>query len=231
MAAGPQAGDLTRASIRGLAMFIVALAAMIFIPVWSVAYWQGWAYLAVFAGSTVAITAYFLRHDPDLIRRRLGAGAGAEAERTQKIIQSVASVCFIATFVISALDYRFGWSRVPAALSLVADVAAAIGFYGVFRTFRENTFAAGTIQVDTEQRVVSTGPYAIVRHPMYAAAGLMVLATPLALGSWWGLLPALALMAAIVLRLLDEERFLILNLPGYARYLRRTPYRLLPRVW
>jgi protein-S-isoprenylcysteine O-methyltransferase Ste14 len=140
-------------------------------------------------------------------------------------------VCFLATILAPALDHLLGWSNVPPALSVAADVLVALGFYGVYLAFRENSFAAATIQVEGDQRVIDQGPYALVRHPMYAAAGLMMLATPIALGSWWGLIPAMLLVAAVVFRLLDEERFLAFNLPGYAAYMRRTRFRLVPGIW
>jgi protein-S-isoprenylcysteine O-methyltransferase Ste14 len=223
--------NVTAAAFRGLGFFLVVMALMIFVPAWSLTYWQGLVYWLVFAGSCLAITLGLMARDPDLLRRRLQAGAAAEAEPTQKAIQAVASVAFIATILVPPFDHLLGWSNVPAATSIVADVLAALGFYGVYLTFRENSFAAATIRVEGEQPVITTGPYALVRHPMYASAGVMVLATPIALGSWWGLIPAVLLMAAIVVRLLDEERFLAFNLPGYAAYMQRTRFRLVPGIW
>jgi protein-S-isoprenylcysteine O-methyltransferase Ste14 len=233
MTAAPAARDpqLSRQTFRGLGFFLATLAILIFVPAWSLTYWQGLLYWLVFAASTTAITLYFLRRDPALIGRRLNAGAVAESEPTQKIIQTASSVCFIATIIVPALDHLFGWSAVPPWVVIIADVIAALGFYGVFLTFRANSFAAATIQVDPDQRVVSSGPYAVVRHPMYAAAGLMILATPVALGSWWGLIPAVLLIAGVAVRLLDEERFLVLNLPGYARYRKHIRFRLVPGIW
>ena len=210
--------EVRQRAFRGLAFLLATLAILIFLPAWSLTYWQGLVYWLVFAGSCIAITLDLMARDPELLRRRLEAGAGAESEPTQKIIQAVASLAFIATILVPPLDHLVGWSEVPAAASLAADALAALGFYGVYRTFRANSFASATIGVDSGQRVIATGPYAVVRHPMYAAAGVMVLATPVALGSWWGLIPAVALMAGIVIRLLDEERFLAASLPGYADY-------------
>jgi protein-S-isoprenylcysteine O-methyltransferase Ste14 len=223
--------EVRQRAFRGLALFLATLATLVFLPAWSLTYWQGLVYWLVFAGSCIAITLNLMAKDPDLLRRRIQAGAAAETEPTQKMIQAIASVAFIATIIVPPLDHLFGWSYVPAVLSIVADALAALGFYGVFLTFRENSFAAATIQVETEQRVISTGPYAVVRHPMYATAGVMILVTPLALGSWWGLVPAVLLGAGVVMRLLDEERFLVTNLSGYADYQRRTRYRLVPGIW
>jgi hypothetical protein len=153
--------ELRSAAFRGLTLLLAALAVLIFLPAWSVTYWRGLLYWLVFAASSTAITLYFLRRDPELIGRRLDAGAGAQRERTQKIIQAVASVCFIATVALPAFDHLFHWSSVPGWVSIAADVIAALGFYGVFLTFRENGFASATIQVDPDQPVVASGPYAV----------------------------------------------------------------------
>ena len=134
-------------------------------------------------------------------------------------------------YIVSPLDCRFGWSSVPARLVLAGDALVALSFYGFFLTFRQNAFAAATVRVESEQHVISTGLYAIVRHPMYTAALALFLGTPLALGSLWGLIPAALLCAAIVLRLLDEENYLARNLPGYTDYQRQVRTRLLPGLW
>jgi protein-S-isoprenylcysteine O-methyltransferase Ste14 len=223
--------DLAKRAFAGFVKFQIALALMIFLPAWSPRYWQGWLYWLLFGASCGVITLYFLRHDRALIERRMQAGPGAETEPTQKLILTFASIALVATYVIAPLDHRFGWSGVPAWLALFADVIVALSFYGFFLTFRQNAFAAATVRVESEQRVVSTGLYAVVRHPMYAFAVLLFLATPLALGSWWGLVPAILLLAALVWRLLDEESYLARKLPGYADYQRRVRTRLVPGIW
>jgi protein-S-isoprenylcysteine O-methyltransferase Ste14 len=181
--------------------------------------------------ASIAITLYLARRDPALLARRMRGGPWAEKERTQKVIMSIASAGFIALLVLPGLDHRFGWSRVPAAAAIVGDLLMLLGWLGIFRVFRENSFTSSTIELAADQRVISTGPYAIVRHPMYAAALLMLLGIPISLGSWWGVLVVLALLPALIWRLLDEERFLSRNLPGYIAYQGRVRYRLLPRVW
>jgi protein-S-isoprenylcysteine O-methyltransferase Ste14 len=223
--------DLARKAFAGLARFQIALGLMIFLPAWSLRYWQGWLYWLVFGAACVMITAYFLAHDRALIARRMQAGPTAETEPRQKLILTFASVALIATYVIAPLDHRFGWSSVPAWLVLIADAIVVISFYGFFLTFRQNAFAAATVKVESEQRVISTGLYAVVRHPMYAFAVPLFLATPLALGSWWGLVPAAVLLATMVWRLLDEEHYLARNLPGYADYQRQVRTRLVPGIW
>ena len=223
--------DLTRRSLKGLARFQLALALMIFLPAWSLTYWRGLAYWIVFGAACFGLTLYFVRNDPKLVERRMNAGPTAESEPTQKIILWCASAALIATYIASALDHRFGWSQVSAGTALLGDALVLIGFYGIFVTFKENSFAAATVRAESEQRVVSSGPYALMRHPMYTSALIMFVGTPLALGSWWGLLPALLLAATIVWRLIDEERFLARNLPGYAAYQRDVRARLVPGVW
>jgi protein-S-isoprenylcysteine O-methyltransferase Ste14 len=133
--------------------------------------------------------------------------------------------------VLSGIDHRLGWSSVPTALVIVGDLLVIVAYVGFCLVFRENTFGAATIQVVEGQRVISTGPYAVVRHPMYGWALLLLLGMPLALGSWWSLLIAVVGVAGLVARLLDEERFLAGNLPGYSDYMRRVRYRLVPLVW
>lgn len=207
------------------------MAAVIFISAWSVEYWQAWLFLTIFAVALLAITIYLMKQDPELLERRMRAGPVAEHERGQKVIQSLASLAFIAMLVIPGIDHRLRWSDVPFWVVFAGDALVALGFLVVFFVFRENTFASATIEVDAGQRTVSTGPYALVRHPMYAGALVLLAGVPLALGSWWGLLAIAPMKLLIVLRLLAEERFLAKNLPGYADYRSRVRYRLAPFVW
>jgi protein-S-isoprenylcysteine O-methyltransferase Ste14 len=223
--------DLRRQAIRALTQFQIFVALLIFLSAWSLRYWQGWLYWLVFSAAVWWITLFFLRHDPHLIEGRMQAGPRAEQQPIQKIIQRMAAVLAAALVIVPGLDHHFGWSAVSSTVVLIADAMVAQGFAIVFRVFRENSFAASTIKVETAQRVISTGPYATVRHPMYAGAALIILATPLALGSLWTLPIAVVLIAVLVVRLLDEERYLSVNLPGYESYRNSVKYRLLPMVW
>ncbi|HKN13786.1 MAG TPA: isoprenylcysteine carboxylmethyltransferase family protein [Candidatus Binatus sp.] len=207
------------------------MAAIIFLPAWTFDYWQGWIFLTVLSASVLAITIYLMKNDPKLLERRTNAGPGAEQQRSQNVIQSLAAAAFVAMFVVSALDHRFAWSTVPLYVSALGDILVALGLYFVFLVFKENTFAAGTIEVGTEQKVIATGPYAIVRHPMYIGALVMLVGVPLALGSWWGLFAIVPMTLVIVWRLLDEERFLAKNLAGYKEYQGKVKSRLLPLIW
>lgn len=223
--------DLNRRAALGIARLLVMLIAITFIPAWTFNYWQGWVCLLAFFGPCIVITVYVAKKDPALLERRMNAGASAEKEPAQKIIQVVAFVVFLADFAVSGLDHRFGWSSIPAWFCMFGDLLIGLGFLIVFIVFKANTYTSGIIEVAPEQKVIATGPYAVVRHPMYAGALPMLFGIPLALGSWWGELANIVMTAAIMLRLLDEEKFLVANLPGYREYRAKVKYRLVPLVW
>jgi protein-S-isoprenylcysteine O-methyltransferase Ste14 len=223
--------DLNKKAFLGLGQLLIVLLVLIFLPAWTLDYWQGWVFLACFAAPVVAISAYLMKNDPQLLERRVNAGPVAEHSRLQRIIQSIAAIAFATLFVISALDHRFGWSAVPTLVVVLGDILVVAGLYFVFLVFKENTFAGGTIEVGAEQKVIATGPYALVRHPMYIGALVMLVGVPLALGSLWGLLALVPMTIVLVWRLLDEERLLAKDLAGYAEYQSKVRYHLLPRIW
>jgi protein-S-isoprenylcysteine O-methyltransferase Ste14 len=218
-------------AFTGMLQLAIVLGLTIFIPAWTLDYWQAWILVAIFFACTLAVTLYLMKNDPKLLERRVKAGVGAEKERSQNIIQAFAAVVFIAIFVVSVLDHRFGWSIVPLFLIALGDLLIVIGFYLVFLVFKENTFASGTIEVGAEQRVIATGPYALVRHPMYVGALVMLVGVPLALGSLWGLIAIVPMVVVLVARLLDEEKFLAKNLAGYEEYQGKVRHRLVPLIW
>jgi protein-S-isoprenylcysteine O-methyltransferase Ste14 len=215
----------------GLIVLAFAMGLLLFVSAGTLHYWQAWAFLAVFFGASVFQTLYLMKHDPALLQRRLKGGPTAEPEWSQKIIMLGASVGFIALLVVPALDHRFGWSSVSLSVVIAGDVLIAAGFYIIFLVFRENTFTSGTIEIAEDQKVISTGPYAHVRHPMYAGGLLYLLGMPLALGSYWGLLALAGMMPFLILCLYDEEQLLASKLPGYAEYQRKVMRRLVPFVW
>ncbi len=223
--------ELNKRAFAGLIQFVLILAAMLFLLAWTIHYWQAWIFLAVFSTSVLAVTVYLMKYDPKLLERRLNAGASAERRKSQKIIQFIANIGFIAVIAVPPIDHRFVWSSVATRTVVCGDVLVGLGLLFVFFVFRENTFTSAVIEVDVEQKVISTGPYATVRHPMYFGALVMLLGIPLALGSLWGLTTLVPMAFAIVWRLLDEERFLAKNLPGYSEYQRKVKYRLVPFVW
>jgi protein-S-isoprenylcysteine O-methyltransferase Ste14 len=222
---------VTRKAVAGFVFLFAALAAALFGPARSVEYWQAWVFLAVFATASALITVDLARRDPALLARRVQAGPAAEPMPRQKWIQGVASLAYLAVFVVAGFDHREGWSHVPVAAAIAGDALVALGMFVVFRVFRANSFTSAVVDVARDQPLVSTGPYAVVRHPMYAGALVMMAGVPIALGSWWGLVPAAAMVAVIVARLLDEEELLAARLPGYAEYRLRVTHRLVPRVW
>jgi len=218
-------------AMLGLAVMMLVIALLILLPAGTVRYWQGWTYLAVFAGSTLGITVYLVLNDRALLGRRLEAGPTAERELRQKLLSAIANAGFVALFVLAGLDRRRHWSATPSLASLVADLVVLAGFTIVLLTFRANSYTSATIVVAEQQPLVEHGPYGVVRHPMYAGALLMLAATPIALGSWWASLGVLLMIGAIVARLLDEERYLSTRLGGYAGYRRRVRWRLIPHLW
>jgi protein-S-isoprenylcysteine O-methyltransferase Ste14 len=207
------------------------MAAMLFAAAGTLDYWQAWLFLAAYSASSLAITLYLMKRDPALLERRKRGGPTAEKEAIQKIIMSIASLAFIGLLIVPALDRRFASSQMPSAMALAGDVIFLLGWVAIFFVFRENSFASATVELAPDQRVISTGPYALVRHPMYAGGLVMLLGIPIALGSWWGLLVIVAMIPALIWRLIDEERFLARNLPGYAEYQRKLRYRLIPMIW
>jgi protein-S-isoprenylcysteine O-methyltransferase Ste14 len=218
-------------AFAGMLQLAIVLGLTIFLPAWTLDYWQAWVLVAIFFACTLAVTLYLMKNDPKLLERRVKAGVGAEQERSQNIIQAFAAVVFIAIFAVSALDHRFAWSTVPPSLIALGDFLIVIGFYLVFLVLKENTFASGTIEVGAEQKVIATGPYALVRHPMYVGALVMLVGVPLALGSLWGLIAIIPMVVVLVARLLDEEKFLAKNLAGYEEYQGKVRHRLLPLIW
>lgn len=218
-------------ALLALLFLVVVMAALLFIAAGTLDYWQAWTFMAVYFALSLAITLYLLKEDPQLLQRRMGGGPWAERQATQKIIMSFASLGFISLLVVPALDHRFGWSEMPPAMALAGDALIVLGWLMIFLVFKENSFTSATIELAPDQRVISTGPYALVRHPMYAGALVMLLGIPIALGSWWGVLVMVAILPALIWRLIDEEKFLAGNLPGYREYQQEVRHRLIPLVW
>jgi len=223
--------SLNKKAFGGLFGLLIILGVLLFSFAGTINYWQTWLFLIVFGVSTLLVTLYLMKNDPKLLERRVKAGSGAEKEIKQKLIQSVAQLAFILIVIFPGLDYRFGWSIISIYLIILGDGLVALGLYLVFLVFKVNTFTSATIEVDKEQKVISTGPYALIRHPMYGGAFVMLIGMPISLGSWWGILTVIPLMLAIIWRLLDEEQFLLKNLNGYKDYCQKVKFRLIPFIW
>jgi len=220
----------TKMWLRLIFVFII-MGLLLFIPAGTIRYWQAWGYLAVYSGSTVLIILYLMKKDVALLNRRLRGGPTAEKEIKQKIIMLFVSIGFISLLVVSALDHRFMWSSVPLYMLIAGYILTAIGWYIVFFVCKENSFASATIEIADNQKVISTGPYAIVRHPMYAGSLFYLIGMPLSLSSYWGLLVCAGMMPFLIWRLFDEERFLAKNLPGYTEYCAKVRWRMIPGIF
>jgi Putative protein-S-isoprenylcysteine methyltransferase len=223
--------ELILKSFLGLLFLICIMGAALFLPYGSFGYSLAWLYLCVFAGSVIVITAYLFVFDKHLLKSRLAAGPVAETRTLQKIIQLIASLAFLGIFLLSALDYKNKWSDVPFLFSYAADLMCILSFIFMFYVFKQNTFLSATIEVQDKQQVVSTGLYGIVRHPMYTGASVLLLFTPIALGSYFGLFPSAVLIAVVIYRALDEEQYLKQNLEGYKEYCEKVKYRLIPFIF
>jgi protein-S-isoprenylcysteine O-methyltransferase Ste14 len=223
--------SINKRALKAFLIGAVALLVLIMVPAGSVYYWQGWVFIAIFLLATGLITIYLAKNDPKLLESRMKVGPGAETQPAQKKIMKFAMIGFIVLLVFPAFDWRFSLSPIPSIISIIGDVLMIIGFIIVFRVFQVNSYGASTIKVEEGQKVIDTGPYAIVRHPMYAGALIMLIGIPLALGSWFGFLALIPITIAICYRLLDEERFLTMNLEGYAAYTGKVHWRLIPMIW
>ena len=218
-------------ALKTFVIGVIILGLLLFLPAWTLNYWQAWAFIFVFVVSTNIIGVYLSLKDPALLEQRKKVGPAAEKNKIQQVIMSLALVVILGLLVFCALDHRFGWSPVPAAISLVGDALVALGLMIDLVVLRENRFGASTIQTVEDQKVISTGPYALVRHPMYVGVLIMLTGVPLALGSWFGLAVLVIALPALVVRILDEEKTLKNDLPGYGEYMQKVRYRLVPGLW
>jgi len=218
-----------RKAMAGFALIACSLI-LLFAPAWTFRFWQAWVYLAVSLAASATILAYLQRADPKLLERRL-RGPAAEKEASQNLLQVAAVIVFAGTIILSSVDHHFAWSHVPLFATLAGYALVATCYLIIFLALRENTFAAVNIGIEADQEVISTRPYAIVRHPYYSGLLVWIFATPLALGSWWGLLMLVPMGFVIAWRIRYEERFLTEHLRGYADYCQDVRYRLLPLVW
>jgi len=233
-AAKVETNNLKRLIPQTIASFVfgvIALGVLVFLPAWTFNYWQGWVLIVLFMGLVNVTGLYFSIKDPALMERRKQAGPAAEQSTGQKIFITFAYLCNLVLVVISALDHHFGWSRTPVFVCLLGDLLVVLANVIWFYVQKVNTFVGSTVQIFEGQKVVSNGPYAIVRHPKYVGDLFLVIGAPLALGSWWGLLIFVLTIPALAWRILDEEKLLKKDLPGYVEYTQKVRYRLVPYLW
>lgn len=207
---------------------IIVVGLMLFLPAGSLNFWQAWVFMAVLFVPVIFVVSYFLKHDPALLVRRMQF---KEKEVRQKLIIKLANLFFFIGFLIPGFDYRYGWSNVPVWLVILSDVVIFLGYAIVFFVFKENSYTSRIIEVQKGQKLITTGPYSVVRHPMYVGVILMYLFMPLALGSYWAMIFFVPVIALILARTMDEERVLLKGLKGYKEYAKKVRYRLIPGVW
>jgi len=207
---------------------IIFIGCMLFLPAGTLRFWEAWLYMALLFVPLVVVGLVLLIKDPELLERRMRT---REREAPQKKAIAASSLLLLAVYFIPGLDRRYAWSTVPPALVLVADILVLLGYLLFVLTIRENRYASRVVEVEDNQVVVTTGPYSLVRHPMYLAVSVIFGLSPLALGSYWALIPAMLLPAVLASRIGNEEQLLRRNLTGYQEYCRKVRYRLLPFIW
>jgi len=220
--------QLMRLVVTRVVMFFVFLGLFLFLPAGTWKFWQAWMWLAMMITLMLVTLRYLLKNDPALLERRMRMRERVGAQ--QKII-GVSFIFLLASFIVPGLDQRYGWSQMPAWVAILADTIVAIGYLMVLWVFKTNTYTSRIVEVEAGQKVISSGPYAIVRHPMYVGAFLTYAFSPLALGSYWAVLPGLMILPVLIFRILDEEKLLLRDLPGYREYTQKVTYRLLPGIW
>ena len=226
--AQPEMKSLIKKIITRFSLVPIVLLLLILIPAGTLIYWQVYLYITIIVVPMIFVLFYFLKNDPLFLERRTKA---KEKEREQIIIQIVFSFIFLSGFVIPGFDKRFGWSDVPIYIVIIADIVILLGYLLIFFVFKQNSYASRIVEVEKNQKVISTGLYGFVRHPMYIGVIIMYVPTPIALGSYWGLIPMTTIPIALVFRIINEEKVLSKDLPGYKDYCQKTRYRLIPYVW
>jgi len=226
-------GDLSKENFRRkifsfFVLGIIVMGLMLFLPAGSLGYWQAWLFMGTLFIPFIFVVLYFLKHDPELLGRRMKF---KEKEAEQKIIIKITTLIFFAGFLIPGFDYRYGWSNVPTFLVILSDIIVFLGYMMVFFVFKENSYASRIIEVEKGQKVITTGPYSVIRHPMYAGQILMFIFMPIALGSYWALIFFIPVVVLLILRILNEEEVLSRDLEGYREYTKKVKYRLIPGIW
>lgn len=220
--------DLTGKITARFMLLPVSLGLITFLPAGTFNYWQVYLYLTVLVAPMAFVLFYFLKNDPRFLERRTRT---KEKEKTQITIQIFFALFFLSGFIISGLDRRFGWSDIPIYIVILADAVILLGYMITFIVFKQNSYASRVVEVEKNQEVITTGLYSIVRHPMYVSVLIMFIPTPIALGSYSGLIPMAMIPFALAFRILNEENVLTRELPSYKEYCQKTKYRLIPYIW
>jgi len=225
---GIDINKLKKTVIIRLFLVFTVLGLMLFLPAGTFLYLEAWVYMAILLISMIFAVIYLIKNDPELLERRLRM---KEKEAEQKIIMAVSYLYCLVNFSIPGFDRRYGWSKVPLAIVIIADVIILLGYVLFLFVLKENRYASRIIEVGQGQKVITTGPYAAVRHPMYFSALLMYVFSPLALGSYWAMVATILLVFYLIVRIHNEEKFLTRELRGYREYAQKVKYRLIPGIW
>lgn len=225
-----QGNKIILPAIRNFVIGVIVLGAILCLLAGSWTYWRGWVVTVLFVFLTSAQGVYLAIKDPELLKRRTQVAPEGES-KAQRIFIIVGLLSMLGLFIVSALDRRFGWSQMPLIVSAIGDALLVFSFYLYYLVFRENSYAATSIKTFEGQKVISSGVYGIVRHPKYVGDLFLVIAVPLALGSWWALVLIAVTLPGLVWRILDEEKLLNKDLPGYVEYTQKVRYRLVPYLW
>jgi protein-S-isoprenylcysteine O-methyltransferase Ste14 len=220
--------DLKKKIIIRFSLFPLFISLLVLLPAGTFKFWPVYVYFLILSIPMIYTILYFIKNNPEFLKRRIKA---KEKEREQKVVVLLSSLVFFIGFMLPGFDHRFGWSNVPIYLIVISDLLVLFGYIFVISVFKENSYASRIVEVSKNQTVISTGTYSLVRHPMYLGVSIMFLATPLALGSYWGLIPFIAIPILLIPRILNEEKVLSEQLPNYKEYCRKVKYRMIPFIW
>ena len=207
---------------------LLLVGALLFLPAGSLGYLNGWLFICLLFLPMLVLGVILFIKSPKLLEKRIDV---KEKEGTQKGVVAVSGLLFVAGFVVAGLDFRFGWSYVPVWVVVIASVTLLITYALYAEVMRENAYLSRTVEIQEDQRVVDTGLYGIVRHPMYAVTLWLFLSIPIVLGSWWSLVCFAPYVVVIIVRIKSEEKILEAGLEGYSEYKKRVKYRIIPFVW
>lgn len=217
--------------IRATSLYLFSIlfvGVLVFLPAGTLKFMNGWLFMGLLFIPMFFALLYLLVKDPELMAKRMKT---KEKEKPQKVYLLLSTIVCLATFAIPGLDFRFAWSDMPSLVVMIATVTMLAGYIIFFVVMRQNSYASRVIEIQEEQKLIDTGLYALVRHPMYSGATLLYLSAPLVLGSWYALLPAVVVPLLLIMRIKNEEKVLSEGLKGYGEYMKKVRYRLIPYIW
>jgi len=207
---------------------IIIISAILFIPAGSIGFWNAWLFMGILFIPMLFVIVYLITRDPELLFKRMNT---SEKEKTQKKVVLLTSIIFLSAFIIAGLDYRFQWSKVPLLVVVISSFIVLMGYIMFFMVMRQNSYASRVVEIQDRQKVIDTGLYGFVRHPMYSAAILIFMFMPLVLGSFYALIPLIIFPLQMSTRMKNEELILEKGLDGYIEYKKKVRYKIIPYLW